>query len=66
MTVDPKTISDRLKICGQCSYWLGGCTRGHYVTSPQGCPLKKFPPLRNFGYAADRPVVKLEGCCGEG
>ncbi len=66
MKVDDKTREQRLKVCQNCPHWIGGCSRGHYLTSPTGCPLKKFAPLRNFDYAVDRPkAVNLWGCCGE-
>lgn len=54
--------------CAQCSWWRGVCKKGHKLSSPMGCPLKKFPPVNNADYMADRPVapsaMALGGCRG--
>ena len=43
--------------CKLCPYWSGVCLRGHGLASPEGCPLKKFPPEGSADYAVDRPAT---------
>lgn len=56
--------------CRKCEFWKGVCLKGHALSSPQGCPVKKFPPIQNADYAPDREVPKPgegggAGCCGQ-
>lgn len=54
--------------CAACPWWQGVCRKGHKLSSPMGCPLKKFPPVQNADYMEDRPVapgaVARGGCRG--
>lgn len=43
--------------CLKCSYWKGACLKGHALSSPQGCPIKKFAPINGAGYAPDKTVL---------
>ena len=44
--------------------------KGHKLTSPQGCPIRKFEPIQGADYAPDRPSPKAAeipppgNCCG--
>lgn len=56
--------------CLKCEFWKGRCLKKHALTSPQGCPIKKFPPIQNAGYSPDievEPAKPPSGeCCGKG
>ena len=68
--IDRQTFYTRLEICKQCSWWNGACLKGHALTSPVGCPVRKFEPIQAADYAPDRLVeLPLPGeapkrCCG--
>lgn len=67
--IDRAVFYDRRdNYCKPCEFWRGRCRRGHSLTSPQGCPIKKFPPIQNAGYAVDQPPEPVQanptGCCG--
>lgn len=56
--------------CLKCEFWKGACLKGHALSSPQGCPLKKFEPINGAAYAPDRPAPEAPSipppgnCCG--
>jgi hypothetical protein len=56
--------------CTKCEFWKGSCRKGHSLSSPQGCPIKKFPPIEGASYAPDLPArevsnaVDSTNCCG--
>lgn len=56
--------------CLKCEFWKGACLKGHRLSSPQGCPIRKFPPINGADYAADSPARKAAevpqpgDCCG--
>ncbi len=54
--------------CKSCEWWKNVCLKGHALSSPQGCPIKKFPPIDGADYAPDKPPEKpteiVAGCCG--
>ena len=54
--------------CRQCEQWKGVCLKGHALASDLGCPLRKFEPVGDAGYAtepvASAVVPKLLDCCG--
>lgn len=56
-------IDRRDNHCSPCKQWDGVCSLGHILSSPQGCPEKKFPPVQGATYAT--PIV-LENKTGEG
>jgi hypothetical protein len=62
----------RDEFCAPCEHWRGVCLRGHKLSSPQGCPLQKFPPILGADYAVDmQPRTESApgapgGCCGSG
>lgn len=69
--IDRATFYRRLEQnCKKCDFWKGACLKGHALSSPQGCPIKKFPPVQGADYAPDRnvrpaPEVPMPGnCCG--
>lgn len=57
--------------CAKCEFWSGVCLKGHALSSPQGCPLKKFEPVSGASYAVDVqvdphvPAVQAVDCCGK-
>lgn len=56
--------------CLKCEFWKGACLKGHALSSPQGCPIKKFEPINGADYAPDRPAPEAPSipppgnCCG--
>lgn len=71
--VDAKTLYYRKEThCIKCEWWYAGkCRKGHLLSSPAGCPIKKFPPVLAASYAPDRepdplPEKPPAGCaeCG--
>lgn len=69
--LDPAVYTWRLQsFCHGCEWWAGKCRKGHLLTSPEGCPVYKFPPVEAAGYAPDLPPVEVAptvvgcGTCG--
>ena len=67
--IDPKTFYARRDICSACSNWKGVCLKGHALSTPVGCPERKFAPVEGASYMEDHPVVTPEtpvvkACCG--
>ena len=54
----PRDIFDnrRDNYCSRCEHWQGVCLKGHKLSSPMGCPVKKFPPVNSAAYMDDVPV----------
>jgi hypothetical protein len=69
----PKNVfyERRDNFCMKCDYWKGACLKGHQLSSPQGCPIKKFEPIQGADYAPDTPVRPASNipqpgnCCGQ-
>lgn len=66
--IDHDVFYDRLNNhCKLCEWWKNVCLKGHALSSPQGCPVQKFPPVEGAGYAPDKPpdspVQIVSGCC---
>lgn len=58
--LDPAVYTWRLQAhCHGCEWWAGRCRKGHLVTSPEGCPVYKFPPVEAAGYAPDIPPMDI-------
>jgi len=59
---------DRLgKHCQQCEHWANVCLKGHASSSPEGCPIYKFPPIQGAQYASVREAPSppaFANCCG--
>lgn len=56
----------RLEICQRCYAWLGQCLKGHLVTSPTGCPERRFDPVDGADYDPDVPLRSVSTtCCGQ-
>lgn len=56
--------------CSKCEWWSGyACRKGHLLTAPTGCPIRKFEPVNGAGYDPDRlpePLLKdMPSCCGK-
>lgn len=55
--------------CKLCEFWRGVCLKGHKLSSPAGCPVRKFEPVEGADYAPDKLVEvhapALTGCCGQ-
>jgi hypothetical protein len=57
--------------CLKCEFWKGACLKGHQLSSPLCCPLKRFEPINGADYAPDRPAPEAPSipppgnCCGE-
>jgi hypothetical protein len=72
--VIPKNVfyARRDNHCTKCEFWKGACLKGHQLSSPQGCPIKKFDPINGADYAPDRPALEAPAvpppgnCCGKG
>ena len=71
--LDPAVYTWRLQtFCHGCEWWAGRCRKGHLTSSPEGCPVHKFPPVEAAGYAPDLPPAPVEasgsaapcGSCG--
>ena len=70
--IEHTVFYDRLEnFCKLCPHWQNVCMKGHGLSSLEGCPVKKFPPVGSAGYAEDRPVAtpapgQVRGCesCG--
>lgn len=57
--------------CKACPSWKNVCLKGHALSAPEGCPLRKFPPVEGAAYAEDKQAAEespqpVKGCCGEG
>jgi hypothetical protein len=57
--------------CKRCPHWKNVCLKGHGLASPEGCPIRSFPPVDGAGYAEDRPATlpapgAVRGCDGCG
>jgi hypothetical protein len=68
--IPKRTFYDRRdNHCLKCEFWRGACLKGHVLSSPQGCPLKKFEPILGADYAPDLPATIPEppagDCCGK-
>lgn len=54
--------------CKLCEHWRGVCLKGHDLSSPLGCPIKKFTPVDDAGYAVENapapPAPRMVDCCG--
>lgn len=52
-----------------CAHWRSVCLKGHALSSPEGCPLRKFASVDGAGYAPERPDAQMPvpkvGCCGQ-
>ena len=72
--IEHAVFYDRLEnFCKLCPHWTGVCLKGHGLSTPQGCPIKLFPPVAGADYALDRPtgalapdLVKNCSGCGAG
>ncbi len=68
--IDPDVFNDRRdRFCKPCEWWKGVCLKGHSLGSPEGCPIRKFPPVEGAGYAPDKQSDQnapqlVKGCCG--
>lgn len=68
--IDTAVYTWRLQsACHSCEWWSGRCRKGHLASSPEGCPVYKFPPVEAAGYAPDLPPVEALvsppcGTCG--
>ncbi len=53
--------------CTHCEFWKGACIKGHKLSSPAGCPVRKFEPVNGADYAPDVPLPEpTEPGCGCG
>ncbi len=69
--LDSKVFYERKALCEACKHWKGVCLKGHALSSPIGCPIRKFPPVEGAVYLDDRPpavpqVITPGPCCGQG
>jgi hypothetical protein len=67
--VNSEVFKSRLSICKKCQYWSGVCLKGHNLSSPVGCPEKRFAPTEGAAYMENKPAaepikVEASSCCG--